>query len=128
MNRYLHEQEARARLSLGKSIAQFLGYEVTPNYTVLKWLTLGRGDDNAFVVCYHETEDEGDENYLDIFSFAELDEDEPYGVTTEFDTVEDVLSFARSSYEASDQRYVVESVLQDEYADYLRARRNSLKK
>lgn len=92
---------------------------------MLKWLTLGRGEDNAFAVCYHETEDEGDENYLDIFSFAELDEDEPYGITTEFDTVAEALFFARNSYGASDQRYVAESALQDEYADYLRTRRNS---
>jgi len=122
MARHLSEIQAKTRLNLGKSVAQFLGYWDEPNYTVLKWLTISSGDE-GYAVTHHEVFDEGSEDELGIGEFSRLDpENLPYGVADEFDTVEEALAFATVTYSASVQQYVTESMIDMEYADYLKRR------
>jgi hypothetical protein len=118
MVRHLLKNQAKTRLSLGKSIAQF-----EPDYTILRWITVYKGDDKAYAVACHEVFDEGNEDELDIREFSHVDsENLPYRVIHQFDSVEEALVFAATTYDASAQSYVIESMLDEEYSSYLRAR------
>jgi len=125
MARHLTEIQAKVRLNLGKSVAQFLSYKDEAEYTILKWITIDRGgDEKPYSVNYHEVFDEGSENDLNIHEFSEVDPAElPFGIIDEFDTADEALEFAAESYQASTQKYVTESMINEEYADYLRLRR-----
>lgn len=123
MARHLLEVQAKTRLSLGKSIAQFLSAQQEADYTILKWLSISKGgDEKEYSVYYSEVIGEDDENELDIVEFTPLDPDE-YPYITEFDTVEEALAFATTAYGASVHEYVAESMIGEEYAHYLKARR-----
>lgn len=122
MARHLLEVQVRARLSLGKPIAQFLSAQQEADYTVVKWLSIsGGGDQKEYSVYYNEVIGEDDENELDIVEFTPLDPDEcPY--ITEFDTIAAALAFATVTYGASPHQYVAESMIGEEYAHYLKVR------
>lgn len=128
MARYLLTIQAKTYLDLGKSIAQFLSYQDEADYIILKWLTIDKGDEKAYSVTYHEVFDEEDEQNFDIGGFLALDPTElPFGVLTEFDTVDEALRFAEQAYGALAHRYVTESMIDEEYAAYLKNRQETRK-
>lgn len=118
MTPYLLEIQAKTRVSLGKSIAQILSAHGPSTYPVLRWLSMDQGEEKAVALLYHEVEDEGEEGYFDPTDFTPLEEEEPYGLQTEFDTVEQAFAFAAQTYGASAEHYVPESRLEEEYARY----------
>ncbi len=123
MTSYLHELEVVARLSAGKSVAQFLSAQKENEYTILKWLTIGEGEEKPYSVYYHEVFDEGDENNLNLFDFSPLDpENLPFGLITEFATAKEALDFARTEYSALDIKYVPENAINQEYKIYFNAK------
>jgi hypothetical protein len=119
MARHLSQVQARTRLSLGKSIGQFLSRQAEADYAIIKWLTIDQGDEKAYSIYYSEVIDEGPENYLDLVELTPADPDD-FPVVDEFDTIEAALAFAAAAYGALPDRYVAESMVNDEYADYLR--------
>jgi hypothetical protein len=120
MARYLLEIQVRARLSLGKSVGQFLSREDAPDSAVIKWLTIYKGgNEKEYSLYYNEVLEEGPENFLDLVELTPVDPD--YSpIVEEFDSVEEVVAFATNTYGASPHKYVTESMVTDEYADYLR--------
>lgn len=122
---YLNELEIIARLSIGKSVAQFLSAQKAEDYTILKWFTIGEGEEKPYSLYYHEVFDEGDEHNLNLFDFSPLDpEDLPFGLISEFETIEEVLIFAENEYYASPIKYVPENMINEEYAKYLKGEYN----
>jgi hypothetical protein len=119
MARHLSEIQTHTRLSLGKSIGQFLSRQDEDDYAVIKWLTIDQGDEKAYSIYYSEVIDEGPENYLDLVELTPVDPDNS-PVVDEFDTIEEALAFAATAYGALPDKYVAESMVNDEYADYLR--------
>ena len=120
MARHLSEVQARARLSLGKSIVQFLSRQEEGNYALIKWLTISQGgDEKAYSIYYSEVLDEDPENVLDLVELTPADPDNS-PVVSEFDSPEETLAFAALTYNALPDRYVTEGLINDEYADYLR--------
>jgi hypothetical protein len=120
MARYLLEIQVRARLNLGKSVGQFLSREDAPDSAIIKWLTIYKGgDEKKYSLYYNEVLEEGPENFLDLVELTPVDPD--YSpIVEEFDSVEEVVAFATNTYGASPHKYVAESMVTDEYADYLR--------
>ena len=120
MARHLSEMQAHTRLSLGKSIGQFLSRQDEANYALIKWLTISQGgDEKAYSIYYCEVIDEGSENSLDLVELTPADPDDS-PVVDEFGTIEEALSFAAATYGALPHKYVTESMVNDEYADYLK--------
>jgi hypothetical protein len=70
-------------------------------------------------VAYIECFDEGNENFLDIYQFSSLNPDEPDGVLNKFDNSDDALNFSANAYGASNEKYVSDGIIQEEYSDYL---------
>jgi hypothetical protein len=120
MARHLSEAQVKARLSLGKSVGQFLARENAADYAIIEWLTMYKGgDEKEYSLYYSEVIDEGPENFLDLVELAPVESDDS-PVVKEFDSIEEVLAFATKTYGALQHKYVAESMINDEYADYLR--------
>ncbi|WP_104382934.1 hypothetical protein [Sphingobacterium sp. HMA12] len=117
--RYLNEDEIQSRLRLGKSVEQWLGDVQEEDYTILKWLSINMEKDESFSVAYFESFNEGNEDFLDIYSFSLVDPDEPFGVIHVFNSIADALSFAEVTYKASPNKYISAGVIQEEYRDYI---------
>jgi hypothetical protein len=74
MSFYLTKPELLARVRLGKEIAQWLGHVDEADYTIIKWLTVGKTD-SQYYVLYQESFDDGDEEFCDVIEFSPVDPD-----------------------------------------------------
>ncbi|MCW8313847.1 hypothetical protein K7A41_21650 [Sphingobacterium sp. InxBP1] len=119
MMRYLNEDEIQSRLRLGKSVEQWLGVVQEADYTILRWISIYKETNRSFSVAYFESFDEGNEDFLDIYSFSLVDPDEPFGVIHIFSSVADALEFAETTYKVSPHKYTASGMLQEEYWDYI---------
>ncbi|OOQ58014.1 hypothetical protein [Mucilaginibacter pedocola] len=122
MARYLTEEQLIAHLRLDKAVEQWLGVIKEETYTIIKWLRIDKESASQYSVAYFECFDEGEEDFVDIYEFSQLDPDEPFGVINSFDTVEDALKFDDTSYTAMIGKYVSAGSIQEEYLDYLESR------
>jgi hypothetical protein len=112
--------QAKTRLSLGKSISQFLSRQNEADYAILKWLTINKGGDcKAYSLYYSEVLEEEPEGSLNIVELTPVDPDNSPAIN-EFDTMEEALEFATVTYGASPQKYVAESMIDEQYASYLK--------
>ena len=116
---HLSPQEVVARVHLGKQVEQWLSYYSETDYTIIRWISVAE-EDGQFGVTYFESFDEGDEDFHDIHEFSVIDrENEPYGTTNLFDSVEAAVSFAAENYGASADRFVASGMIGEEYKKYL---------
>ena len=116
---YLAKQELLARIHLGKTVAQWLTHVEVADYTTIKWLTIGR-DNNQYYVLYQESFDEGDEEFWDIVEFSPVDPDADEEAS--FDFAEDAVKFAIKQYGASIDKFVAGGMINEEYARYLKTK------
>lgn len=114
--RQLTEQQAVAALRRGASIEQLLTTTVSDG--TISWLSITAGDD-GFVLRHHAVLDDGDDDFLDVYEFRPVDEDDDLGEGTVLGTFSDV----PSAFEAAAQNgaratdWVNAGLIQDEYAD-----------
>jgi hypothetical protein len=122
MTQQLLEVQAKTRLSLGKSIAQFLSRQDEADYAVLKWLTISKGGDyKSYSIYYSEVIEEEEGGLLDIVELTPVDPDDS-PIINEFDAIEEALDFATATYGASRHKYVAESMVSEQYTSYLKER------
>jgi hypothetical protein len=116
--RYLTQYFIRTALHLGKAVEQFLGGGFDGEEPTIRWLVLDANRDQ-FALTYYEALDRGSDSFIDIgeFPLVDPDADPPEKL---FDSIEDALAYAQSTYEASPSRWVNESVVEEEYVDYSR--------
>ena len=116
---YLSPQELIARVHLGKQVEQWLSYFNEADYTVIKWISIAE-EEGQFGVTHFESFDEGDADFHDVQEFSVVDpENEPYGITHLFDSVEAAVAFATESYGASVNKFVASGMIGEEYKKYL---------
>jgi len=118
MNNYLTKEQLKAKLSLGKSIEQWLGHYESEGETILKWVNI-YSDKEGYHVVYIECYDQGSVDNLDISDFTGLDPDEPYGLTDTFYTLDEAVGFSLDKYSAEMDKFVNNGMIQDEYLKYL---------
>lgn len=111
---------SKSNLSPGFAIEQWLSDYQEENYTIIRLLRIDKEKDQTYTLAYFECFDEGNENALDIYKFSILNPDEPFGVLTQFDNIEDALTFSENSCGASNEKYVSAGMIRKEYHDYLR--------
>jgi hypothetical protein len=116
---YLSPQELIARVHLGKEVEQWLSHYNEADYTIIRWISVAKKE-GQFGVTYFESFDEGDEEFYDVHEFSVIDpEDEPYGTTYLFDSVEATVAFAIENYGASAEQFVASGMIYQEYAKHL---------
>jgi len=119
--RYLTELEVRQALGRGKSVAQFLGGEARdPFGAIIRWIVLGKDLDDSHVVSLYEAADVGSDTFFDIDAFPSIHGDDELKAT--FASFEEAVAYAREKLGAAPERFVNESMMGDEYADFRRAR------
>ena len=119
MSFYLTKPELLARIRLGKEVAQWLGHVDEAHYTIIKWLTVGKNG-SQYYVLYQESLDDGDEEFCDIVEFSPVDPDADEEAS--FDSAEDAVNFAIKQHSASIDKFVASSMINEEYARYLKAK------
>ncbi|GAB2864386.1 hypothetical protein [Hymenobacter ruber] len=122
---HLSLQELIARVHLGKQVEQWLSHYNEADYTVIRWISVAK-EEGKFGVTYFESFDEGDEEFHDVHEFSVIDpEDEQYGTTHLFDSVEAAVAFAIENYGASAEKFVASGMIVEEYRAYLQEKSQS---
>lgn len=116
---YLQNEQLKTNLSLGRTVEQWLGYKQEDGYVVLRWISIEKESSDEYSLAYMESFDEGNEDFLDIYSFSTLDPDEPLGIVNTFSTIDEVISFSLDEYGAKIDKYVSTGMIQEEYRIYL---------
>ena len=117
----LTEHHISAALSAGRHVEQFLRPRTDDGQTIIRWLDLSVRKDGYTVILY-EVFDNGSPDYLDVYSFGEVEpDDEP--PRHSFPSLDEALAFAVTAYNAPRNNYVSQGVIQDDYAAYLAATR-----
>jgi len=117
--RYLTLNYAQSALNRGKSIEQFIGKVTREGNSGIRFIQITL-DSASYQLTTFDVEDIGSEDFLDIYSFPTLIEDEYYDrPSLEFRSLEDAFTAAHSNYSASSDCWTNAGVVQDEYKDFL---------
>jgi len=119
--RYLTEIDALGAVQSGRTIEQFLAPREESCYRALRWVCVKRDRDGMFSVSRYEVFDEGDLNHLDLYGFSLVDPDEPCEEHSGLPSAEAAIAVAQDQFGADRRKYVNAGVIQDEYADFIRA-------
>lgn len=114
--RHLTEQQTCAALRRRASVEQMLSTDVQAGS--FRWLEV-RPTAESYALRLHETLDDGSVDYVDVYEFRSVDEEDEYGdgvLYGEFVEVSEVLE-AAAAHGAKPDRWVNAGVIQDEYLD-----------
>src|ERR1700760_1809714 len=98
--KYLMKEQLKSNLSLGKLVQQWLPPKYFDTYTVIRVVDVEKNDELLYDVRYWEHFDAGNENFTDVVFFSFVNPDDPAVINT-FDTIDEALSFAANTYNAS---------------------------
>ncbi|MBJ7428016.1 MAG: hypothetical protein JHD28_03535 [Bacteroidia bacterium] len=116
--RYLDKEQLTTNLKLGKSIEQWLGSQNEQDYNILKWIRIDKEKTTEYSLLYFEVFDDGDDKTFDVYEFEPVDPDAQFGIINTFDSIDDLLEFAKNNYMVSENKFVNSGVLQEEYKNY----------
>ncbi|RNL86625.1 hypothetical protein EFW17_05430 [Halostreptopolyspora alba] len=121
--RYLSPPLAIGALRRGKEIEQFLGGFDHGEQHIIRWATLGPGEDRV-TLYLGEVVDVGTDSFLDVSEFPPLDPDEEsWGkIIGAVADPNEALALAEHHLGASQDRWVNQGVIGSEYQDYRAAR------
>lgn len=125
--RYLSFAEAHAALRRGKAVEVFLGGCSRSDSQGIRWVQI-RGLPNGCELRLYETADLGSEDYTDVYEFGPLDpelEQEEADEVRAFSSFEECVKTLETRWPGALSRLTNESMVQDEYADYLRRGRDA---
>jgi hypothetical protein len=122
MSLYLSRLEVLARVHQGKEVEQWLSYTQQADYSVIRWLSLHPERPQAYGLTYFESFDEGEDGNSDVREFSVLDpENDPYGTTHHFASVDEAVAFAVEHYGASADKFVAGGMLTVEYTQHAKS-------
>ncbi|MGJ8674271.1 hypothetical protein [Rubritalea sp.] len=117
--RYLTLSFIKSALNRGKAVDQFLGEITRDGLTGVRYIQISV-EDGEYQLTTYDKENIGSEDFLDIYSFPSLIEDEEYDRPyTSYSDLEAALSASTTNHGTQPDRWVNEGVVQDEYKDYL---------
>ncbi len=119
MIKYLTKEQLFSILRMGKVVEQWLGPTHEDGFTFLKWFRVEKEKTKNYSVAYFESFDEGNADFADLYEFSPLYPDKPYGEINSFKSIDQALEFAVNQYHASEDKFVPEGMIQDEYLRYL---------
>lgn len=122
--RYLMAEQLRANLSLGRYVEQWLPPKHYDHYTIIRYISIEKNDELTYDVNYWEQYDDGNENFIDVYSFSDVDPDEP-GILNTFNSIDEALNFVMANYNTLPDKFVNRGMIQEEYRDYVKAGRKS---
>jgi hypothetical protein len=121
--RHIDPSQLQTMLNAGKRLEQWLGSRIADGERIIRWVELTRernGEYAEYVVCFQERLDVGHHEYVDVWSFPPVDDDNEDGETEVFDELALALDHAALKLGAKRELFVGSGVVQDEYADFLK--------
>ena len=122
--RYLTQAEAVSALRRGRAVEAFVGGCSRDDAPGVRWLQIHERAASIELRVY-ESADIGSEDLLDLYEFGPLDpaleQDAPSELHS-FHTFEECVRMIKGRWPGVALKLVNEGIVQDEYADYLRAR------
>jgi len=115
MPRYLTPDQIESALKRGKSVEQLLE---RPAPDRISWLQLRPVTDGVELWRY-DVFDDGNEEFLDVYSFTPVDEDGPENPEETHPAAATACAAAEARFSAVSGRWVNQSLIQDEYRDDL---------
>jgi hypothetical protein len=119
MGRYLDNQTVKTYLNLGKTIEVFLG-RISDNREIISFLEFKKTNTNNIEVTYIEVYDEGNLEFLDLYSFSFVDPDMNFEKFN-FENIDSAIEFIRDKFKLNEIKFVNAGIIQDEYADLLKS-------
>ncbi len=90
--RHLNLSEAVRLLERGVSIQQWLGTGEVLGFRILRWISVFPLNRGGFSLFQHQSLDEGNEQFIDIVEFADIqDPDQPEGLRSQHESLDEVL-------------------------------------
>jgi hypothetical protein len=123
MRKYLDENEVNTHLNLGRTVEVFLG-RINEDKEIISYLTLSKTKEQKIEVTYIEHYDEGNLEFLDLYSFSYVDPDMDFE-TNHFDNTEKAIKYIKERFRLGKINFVNAGIIQDEYAELLKAEGHS---
>ncbi len=117
MGRYLNKQQAKSYLDLGKTLEVFLG-RVHIDKGIISYLEINKALDDKIEVTIYDHYDEGNLEWLDVYSFSYVDSDEDFEIL-QFDNIAELIETIQLRFHLSEIKFVNQGIIQDEYKDLL---------
>lgn len=127
--RYLSLREAELALGRDKCVEYFIGSCELDGNIGIKHLSISINEDEYFEASICETADLGDENFLDLGGFGPLNPDIELGdadIMVNAHTFSSLINFLESLFPGCSTKLVNESLIQDEYYDYIKRGRKMI--
>jgi hypothetical protein len=118
MTRYLDKNTASQYLNLGKTIEIFLGRDPADN-EIVSYLSFTKTPNTKIEIQKIDHCDEGDLDFVDIYSFSYADPDMTFE-TFYSDDIDSAISLLKSKFQLTDIKFVIAGLIQDEYLDLLK--------
>ena len=119
MARYIDEQLINNYLNLGKTIEVFLG-RINIDKTVLSYLEFTKTNSSKVQVTIIESYDEGNLNWLDIYDFSHINQDDEFEII-EFNSVDSAIEGVKAKFQLDELKFVTQGMIQVEYEDLLKS-------
>ena len=117
--KYLSENQVTATLRGGHAVEQWLGHTDGETYRTIEWLRIDVLAGGDYCVSVLDNFDDGNFEYLDIYSFEACDPDALSGVTNIFDELDTAVIFATTECGADSKKFVLEGGIQYIYSNFL---------
>lgn len=117
MKKYIDKQTVSTYLNLGKTIEVFLG-RISNDKSIICYLDIVRTKDTDIELTYYEVYDEGNLEFLDLYSFSSVDPDMDFE-TYRFDHIDRVIEFIHERFKVTEIKFVNAGIIQNEYEDLL---------
>jgi len=106
-------------LARGRKVEQWLGPKEISGDQLLRWVCIEKGSRPEYSVVLVEVYDDGGSI---LEQLPPLDVDEPEGKIVSFETKEEALGYVINELHGSEERFLREGEIQQEYEQYLRER------
>jgi hypothetical protein len=123
MRKYLDEKEVNTLLNLGKTVEVFLG-RINEDKEVIGYLTLSKTKEEKIEVIYIQHYDDGNLEFLDLYSFSYVDPDMDFE-TNYFDNTEKAIKYIQERFLLGKINFVNAGIIQVEYAELLKSEGHS---
>jgi hypothetical protein len=118
-SRYLKNDNLIGLLHNSKSIEQLLAPRIEGDIGAVRFVRIEKGRSGEFLTAFLEVSDDGSPDFLDVYEFAAIDPDLPYGEIKSFISADEAIDYACQILGADEGKFVGAGMIQDEYRDVL---------
>jgi hypothetical protein len=116
---YILPTEIVSTLRTNSAIEQWIGHKNENDYRLIEWIRIEMIENGRVLAAKFDVFDDGNHDFLDIYEFESVDPDNLFGLSVEFDSIDEALAYATTVWHADLSRFVRGGEIQTIYADFL---------